>query len=225
MKYNRLLTNDDLNRFKSDISVYKRDFPHHLWDKDDAILKWMSILDEVVNINKLPLKIVDMGCGSGCVPHILSKLGHDVIGVDSELKYICQCKHYSSAKLIVNDVFDELKNMESESIDVFIDSCAVTHFDITFDESNDVYNRGWTRIGQQVKRILKPGGRFIFASDCKTENNYGEFIKPKNIIKTMERCGLTLDGGYDDTYEHQNDVRTFVYYENSLKVVCLTFLN
>ena len=67
----------------------------------------------------------------------------------------------------------ELKNIDDESVDIFIDSCAVTHF-------KPSGNNGWKEVAENVYRSLKPGGKFIVSSDVDENVDEGEFIKTKN---------------------------------------------
>ena len=83
--YNRVLNQKDLNLFKNQIveNDYSTKFPHiDLWGKDDAILKWLSVVNEFQDLNKSNLKVVDLGSGSGCVPHMISSLDNDVTAID-----------------------------------------------------------------------------------------------------------------------------------------------
>jgi SAM-dependent methyltransferase len=221
MKYNRILNINDLIEFKKIIEEkrYSITFPHiDLWTKDDAILKWISIIEEITTIQQENLKIVDLGCCDGCVPHILSYKGHDVTGIDiQKVNHLCVG---SKAKLIVNDVFSELKNFKDNDVNVFVDSCAVTHFDTKF--SNSIYNFGWEKVGKEIYRILKNNGKFVITTDCNTDNDFGEFIKPIKIIEILESCGLKLDAPYENQYENTDFY--FNYNSQKLKVVSLAFV-
>jgi len=219
--YNRVLNQKDLNLFKNQIAEndYPTKFPHiDLWGKDDAILKWLSVVNEFENLNKTNLKVVDLGSGSGCVPHIISSLGNDVTAIDiSNIDHFCST---SLVKMVLNDVLIEIKEMKTRSVDIFTDICAVTHFNI---QSNDsVSNIGWKEVADQVYRVLKKNGKFIVSSDVDISNDIGEFIKPQNIIDMVESSGLKLHGEYD--VDSENTDFYIPYNGLKLQVACLVFV-
>ena len=87
--------------------------------------------------------------------------------------------------MVLGDVLYELKQIPPVSVDVFIDSCAVTHFAPS-------ENTGWKQVAEGVSNALKPGGKFIVSSDVDLESSDGEFISPKRIIEIMEENDLNL---------------------------------
>ena len=211
--YNRLLTTEDLHEFYEEVDKedYRTKFPHRdLWyDHDDAILKWISILREFKSIGGSNLKVVDLGAGPASLPHIISSLGHDVTAIDiADIDHLVQ---QSLVKMVLGDVLYELKEIPDESVDVFIDSCAVTHFD----PKGYYENKGWKEVAYGGSRALKFGGRFILSSDVDLYARGGEFITPQRIIEIMKENGLDLTS-------------PFVVTDNNLKtcpwpVVTLTF--
>lgn len=221
MQYNKTLSLNDLNIFKQIIkdNNWETLFPHvDLWGKDDAILKWVSVINQFINSKLSNLKVVDLGCGSGCTPHILSHLGNDVIAIDKfNINHFCK---NSKVKMILNDAVEELKNMNNNSVDVFIDLCAVTHFNT--DYTDQIPNIGWKQIAEQSYRILKQNGQFLLTSDCNIAKDFGEFIKPSNIIKIFENCGFKLNGKYD--IESEKNCYSFYYDSADLQVVSLSFI-
>ena len=211
--YNRLLTTEDLHEFYEEVDRedYRTKFPHRdLWyDHDDAILKWISILREFKSIGGSNLKVVDLGAGPASLPHIISSLGHDVTAIDiADIDHLVQ---QSLVKMVLGDVLYELKEIPDESVDVFIDSCAVTHFD----PKGYYENRGWKEVAYGVSRALKSGGRFILSSDVDLYARGGEFITPQRIIEIMKENGLDLTSPFVVT---DNDLKTCPW-----PVVTLTF--
>ena len=211
--YNRLLTTEDLHEFYEEVDKedYRTKFPHRdLWyDHDDAILKWISILREFKSIGGSNLKVVDLGAGPASLPHIISSLGHDVTAIDiADIDHLVQ---QSLVKMVLGDVLYELKEIPDESVDVFIDSCAVTHFD----PKGYYENRGWKEVAYGVSRALKSGGRFILSSDVDLYARGGEFITPQRIIEIMKENGLDLTSPFVVT---DNDLKTCPW-----PVVTLTF--
>ena len=211
--YNRLLTTEDLHEFYEEVDKedYRTKFPHRdLWyDHDDAILKWISILREFKSIGGSNLKVVDLGAGPASLPHIISSLGHDVTAIDiADIDHLVQ---QSLVKMVLGDVLYELKEIPDESVDVFIDSCAVTHFD----PKGYYENKGWREVAYGGSRSLKSGGRFILSSDVDLYARGGEFITPQRIIEIMKENGLDLTSPFVVT---DNDLKTCPW-----PVVTLTF--
>ena len=211
--YNRPLTTEDLHEFYEEVDRedYRTKFPHRdLWyDHDDAILKWISILREFKSIGGSNLKVVDLGAGPASLPHIISSLGHDVTAIDiADIDHLVQ---QSLVKMVLGDVLYELKEIPDESVDVFIDSCAVTHFD----PKGYYENKGWKEVAYGVSRALKSGGRFILSSDVDLYARGGEFITPQRIIEIMKENGLDLTSPFVVT---DNDLKTCPW-----PVVTLTF--
>ena len=211
--YNRLLTTEDLHEFYEEVDRedYRTKFPHRdLWyDHDDAILKWISILREFKSIGGSNLKVVDLGAGPASLPHIISSLGHDVTAIDiADIDHLVQ---QSLVKMVLGDVLYELKEIPDESVDVFIDSCAVTHFD----PKGYYENKGWKEVAYGVSRALKSGVRFILSSDVDLYATGGEFITPQRIIEIMKENGLDLTSPFVVT---DNDLKTCPW-----PVVTLTF--
>tara|TARA_B100000123_G_C25655652_1_gene395250 strand:+ start:250 stop:891 length:642 start_codon:yes stop_codon:yes gene_type:complete len=193
--YNRLLNHSDLVDFQKEVDDenYKERFPHRdLWDNHpDAILKWISILREFKSIGGENLKVIDLGAGPGSLPHIISSLGHDVTAIDiTDINHLI---HQSLVKMVLGDVLYELKIIPPESVDVFIDSCAVTHFD----PSGYSQNTGWKQVAEGVSKALKPNGKFILSSDVDLNATDGEFITPQRIIEIMEENDLNLMHPYE----------------------------
>ena len=190
--YNRLLNHNDLSDFMKEVTEneYEKNFPHRdLWGRPDAMLKWISILREFKSLGGENLKVVDLGAGPASLPHIISSLGHDVTAID--ITDIDHLINQSLVKMVLGDVLYELKQIPPVSVDVFIDSCAVTHFAPS-------ENTGWKQVAEGVSNALKPGGKFIISSDVCFDTNVGEFIHPQVIIDIMSEEGLTLTSPYEE---------------------------
>jgi 2-polyprenyl-3-methyl-5-hydroxy-6-metoxy-1,4-benzoquinol methylase len=220
--YNRILNSKDVEVFIETIQKenYVQKFPPtSQWDKDCAILKTMSVLDEIKEIGETSLKIIDLGAAAGALPHIVSEWGNDVIAIDMTDMYISQVSKNTLVKMVTGDVFIELKEMDEESVDVITDVCAVTHFDYNYTET--VNNLGWKKVSDDVYRVLKKGGRFIVSTDCDVTNERGQFISPESLINIIESSGLQLTSPYQKEYE---DTDCYTLYNGMiLPVVCLAF--
>jgi SAM-dependent methyltransferase len=201
--YNRLLNRQDLESFKGEIQKqnYPERFPHmDQWYKDDAILKYFSVLNEFQSLKKTNLKVVDLGCDRGCVPHIISSWGNDVTAIDlNNIDHWCTG---SLVKMVLNDALVEMRDMEDASVDVFTDICAVTHFNTNY--TDKVNNIGLKEVSDEVYRVLKNGGRFMISSDIDLSKEKGEFISSQSMIDVVESSGLKLTSKYKKEYENSD---------------------
>jgi len=216
--YNRILTNNDLKDGIAyiDEMSYNSNYEHELWSKDDAILKWTTILKSIESFSIKESKIVDLGCGDSKIAPILRDLGNTLTGIDLDKR--ANGINDEDINIIIGDAIEVLKNMESDSVDIFYDSCSVTHF---YTEAvEDIPNIGWHKISKEISRILKSGGLFIIASDCRVNDDFGEFISPKQMIDIMKRNNLELSNEYQDS-----DERYSFEYGGEMCVVSLSFIN
>ena len=205
---NRLITNEDVKLIKNYRDerglVEKYVHPNGTWRNDDATIKWTG--SEIIfdKLAREGMKVVDLGAGDGPVAHMISNKGYDVVGVDVK---IWPFGYQSLAVMVTKDAIEFVREYEDNSVDIFMDGCAVTHFnDSGGDEQTP--NKGWRSIFEALKRVLKPGGYFICFSDIQlgTETVTGEFIIPEDIVRMAEESGLTLTSEYnysrDDRFIH-----------------------
>ena len=223
---NRLITNEDVELIKKYRDekglVEKYVHPNGTWRNDDATVKWTGsaiIFDKISygksqDFIKEGVKVVDLGAGDGPVAHMISNKGYDVVGVDVK---IWPFGYQSLAVMVTKDAIEFVKEYEDNSVDIFMDGCAVTHFNDSGDEETP--NRGWRSIFEALKRVMKPGGYFICFSDiqCGDQTVIGEFIRPEDIVRMAEESGLTLTSKYnysrDDRFSHSCNlgVASFVF--------------
>ena len=205
---NRLITNHDftlLTKYRDEKGlVEKYVHPNGTWRNDDATIKWTG--SEIIfdKLGKEGMKVVDLGAGDGPVAHMISNKGYDVVGVDVKP---WSFGYQSLAVMVTKDAIEFVREYEDNSVDIFMDGCAVTHFnDSGGDEKTP--NKGWRSIFEALKRVMKPGGYFICFSDIQlgTETVTGEFIIPEDIVRMAEESGLTLTSEYnysrDDRFIH-----------------------
>ena len=195
---NRLITNEDvelIKRYRDERGlVEKYVHPNGTWRNDDATIK--STGSEIIfdKLGKEGMKVVDLGAGDGPVAHMISNKGYDVVGVDVK---IWPFGYQSLAVMVTKDAIEFVKEYEDNSVDIFMDGCAVTHFNDSSDENTP--NKGWRSIFEALKRVMKPGGYFICFSDIVvgTETVTGEFIIPEDIVRMAEESGLILTSEYN----------------------------
>ena len=223
---NRLITNEDIKLIKKYRDqrelVEKYVHPNGTWRNDDATIKWTGseiIFDKISygksqDFIKEGVKVVDLGAGDGPVAHMISNKGYDVVGVDVKP---WNFGYQSLAVMVTKDAIEFVREYEDNSVDIFMDGCAVTHFNDSGDEETP--NRGWRSIFEALKRVMKPGGYFICFSDIQlgTETVTGEFIIPEDIVRMAEESGLILTSEYnysrDDRFSHSSNlgVASFVF--------------
>ena len=215
---NRLITSQDqglLSQYRDDQGlVEKYKHPCGTSSNDDATIKWAGSIIIFDKLAKKGMRVVDLGAGDGPVAHMVADKGHDVVGVDvRSYNFLYQ----SLAVMVTRDAMEYLKEYEDNSVDIFMDGCAVTHFNDSGDEETP--NRGWRSIFEALKRVMKPGGYFICFSDiqCGDETVIGEFIRPEDIVRMAEESGLILTSEYnysrDDRFSHSCNlgVASFVF--------------
>ena len=194
---NRLITTEDqglLSQYRDDQGlVEKYVHPCGTWSNDDATIKWAGSMIIFDKLAKKGMRVVDLGAGDGPVAHMIADRGYDVVGVDVKP---WSFGYQSLAVMVTKDAIEFVRDYEDNSVDIFMDGCAVTHFNDSGDEQTP--NRGWRSIFEALKRVMKPGGYFICFSDinCDDQTVIGEFIRPEDIVRMGEESGLTLTSDY-----------------------------
>ena len=194
---NRLITTEDhglLCRYRDDQGLTEKyKHPCGTWSNDDATIKWAGSMIIFDKLAKKGMRVVDLGAGDGPVAHMIANKGYDVVGVDVKP---WSFGYQSLAVMVTKDAIEFVREYEDNSVDIFMDGCAVTHFNDSSDENTP--NKGWRSIFEALKRVMKPGGYFICFSDiqCGDETVIGEFIRPEDIVRMAEESGLTLTSDY-----------------------------
>jgi len=216
---NRLITKEDehlLIKYRDNNELREKYVhPAGTWKNHDAVIKWVG--SEIIfdKIKKEGMRVVDLGAGDGPVSHMIADKGFDVVGVDVKS---WSFPYQSLAVMVTKDAIEFVREYEDNSVDVFMDGCAVTHFNNDSDENTP--NKGWRSIFEAVKRVMKPGGYFICFSDIQvgTETCVGEFIIPEDIVRMAEESGLILTSEYNynrnEIFQHSHQglgVASFVF--------------
>ena len=215
---NRLITTEDqglICRYRDDQGlVEKYKHPCGTWRNDDATIKWAGSMIIFDKLAKKGMRVVDLGAGDGPVAHMIADRGYNIVGVDVKA---WDFPYQSLAVMVTKDAIEFVREYEDNSVDIFMDGCAVTHFNDSGDEQTP--NRGWRSIFEALKRVMKPGGYFICFSDIVvgTETVTGEFIIPEDIVRMAEESGLILTSEYNysrnDLFIHASGlgVASFVF--------------
>ena len=189
-----------------------------LWNKLDCFCKWGSLLMMFDEIEQPDMRVVDLGVGEGPVPHVISNKGHDVSGVDN--MRIDHPFKTSLVQMVLRDAKEFLTDLDEESVDVFIDSCSVTHFE--FDRTSNI---GWEKVLSASHSKLKSGGYFIISSDTHLipENKRtGEFLIPEEIVSIAKNVGYDLPQEY--VYSRVDAIRRTEGGETDLGVANFMFV-
>lgn len=189
-----------------------------LWDKLDCYCKWGSCLMMFDEIQQPGMRVVDLGVGEGPVPHVISNQGHDVSGVDN--MRIDHPFKTSLVQMVLRDAKEFLTDLDEESVDVFIDSCSVTHFE--FDGTSNI---GWEKVLSASYSKLKSGGYFIISSDShliEQNKRTGEFLIPKEIVSIAKNVGFDLPKEY--VYDIGDSIKRTEGGETDLSVANFMFL-
>ena len=216
---NRLLTKEDaelIKRYRDERGlVEKYVHPNGTGDNDDATIKWAG--SEIIfdKLGRDGMRVVDLGAGDGPVAHMIANKGYDVVGVDVKP---WSFGYQSLAVMVTKDAIEFVREYEDNSVDIFMDGCAVTHFNDSSDENTP--NKGWRSIFEALKRVMKPGGYFICFSVIVvgTETVTGEFIIPEDIVRMAEESGLILTSEYNYS---RNDL--FIHSHQGLGVASFVF--
>ena len=214
---NRLITNDDLDILKKYRDeqglVESYVHPNGTWGNDDATIKWVGSALIFDKLARKGMRVVDLGAGDGPVSHMIADRGYDVVGVDVKP---WSFGYQSLAVMVTKDAIEFVREYEDNSVDIFMDGCAVTHFNDSGNEQTP--NRGWRSIFEALKRVMKSGGYFICFSDIECGDPcMGEFIIPEDIVRMAEESGLILTSEYnysrDDRFSHSCNlgVASFVF--------------
>lgn len=160
-----------INEFSSDITQekYLKIGEKGLWQSEE------TFIDKYFAKNS---RILDIGCGTGRTTIPLYLKGYKVVGVDITPKMI-----ESAKKIALN------KNL---NIDYQIGDATDLKFEANFFYNAIFSNNGWTQIPGKVNRqkalnelyrVLKPGGYFIFTSHKKRYSPYYLFFWIKQWLK------------------------------------------
>ena len=214
---NKLITTEDqglLSQYRDEQGLVENYVhPNGTWRNDDATIKWTG--SEIIfdKLARKGMKVVDLGAGDGPVAHMIADRGYDVVGVDVKP---WSFGYQSLAVMVTKDAIEFVREYEDNSVDIFMDGCAVTHFNDSGNEQTP--NRGWRSIFEALKRVMKSGGYFICFSDIECGDPcMGEFIIPEDIVRMAEESGLILTSEYnysrDDRFSHSCNlgVASFVF--------------
>jgi hypothetical protein len=219
---NTLLSENILNA-KKELKQKIENIPNPYHEKKiDAMIKWVGILEAFETIENKYDVIVNIGCGLDSLPLYLKPFCEQCYALDMGLIN----PEYSKNNILVRHTnFFDWNELPAESVDIFIDSCAVTHFDIK--SENGFKNIGIKNTFEKISHLLKKGGYFIITSDCVSENTDSiEFVQPQYWIDIAKSMNLVLTSEFVHpplNLNHENTPFSFVYNRYNLKILRLMF--
>jgi SAM-dependent methyltransferase len=96
--------------------------------------------------------ILDLGCGHGALLHFCREAGYSALeGVDVSPEQVCVARDMGLDNVKQGDLFEHLRGVSNEAIDVVVAFDVVEHF-----PRGEVMN-----FCQEIERVLKPGGKLI----------------------------------------------------------------
>ena len=173
-----------INKVKREWEYHAIGYSNIIKDELDSfrVEAWINLINEQIN-HKKGLNVLDIGCGPGFFSIILSKAGHNVVGIDCTENMLKQA---------------EINAKENGANPKFIqmDSHNLEFEDNTFDL---IINRNvtWTLLDPvkaytEWKRVLKPNGKLLIFDANWFLDKYDEELKIENDrrrIACIEKYG------------------------------------
>jgi SAM-dependent methyltransferase len=155
-----------------------------------------------------PVKILDVGCGTGGHLIPLARRGYEAVGVDKsewmiDIAKKKICKYNLPARVLVADVLDF--NLD-EKFDACIAMFAVINYIVQTDDLIKAF--------KNIRGHLKPGALFIF------DYWYGPAvltIKPSSRVKVVEKDGIKLIRTVVPELDTFNHIQRSNYYLIAIK--------
>jgi ubiquinone/menaquinone biosynthesis C-methylase UbiE len=141
-------------------------------------------------------RILDIGCGDGYYDMIIARPGARVVGIDISKKPLAKAqRHYRGEQFEFLYMNAEELAFDDAFFDKVVSFCVIEHF-------NDD-----NRAMQQISRVLKPGGTFVFSADSlsnpgitptERENHQQRYavntFYTKELLKEkLARVGFTIE--------------------------------
>ncbi|MGV8109294.1 class I SAM-dependent methyltransferase [Methanospirillum sp.] len=175
-----------------DCSFYDNYPEHGLTKKEEEL--WEEFLH--TEIGNKPLKILDVGTGTGSISLILSKLGHDVTGIDLSPGMLSVCERKAGERGLTLDLHVG-------------DAEALPFPDNNFDMITSRWVL-WTLLQPEIainewKRVIKPGGK-ILAFDVKT-HDFGNITMMNKFRQFISKKLISIqDGRKPDSYSYKQEI-------------------
>lgn len=137
-------------------------------NEHDFVFKYGESLLEL--IPQKPIKILDIGCGTGELTNQLAQLGHEVTGIDQSANMIEQAKHsFPAVKFLTKDIL---------TVDSFEET-----YDVVFSNAAFHWILDQERLVENIGRLLRPNGVLICEFGAKGNIKSIEEAFKKEMIK------------------------------------------
>lgn len=125
----------------------ERQYDAYAHAKYEILLSWLK-----TSVN-LPLKILNVGCGSGELCILLAQLGHSVTGIDPAEEYIAIARTKTAENNLTNCAF-HVSDLES----FFSDQTQHRYYNVVFSTDVVEHISDDIRALEQITALVKPGG-------------------------------------------------------------------
>ena len=159
---------------------------------DYIFWKRLGVVEEYINSNKMPYKILDFGCGTGVLSYELANKGHNLVSVDLNLKPVKilreRIKYPVNIKFFEGNLFS-LK-LEQNSFDKIIALDVLEHMDEgTLKEYLKKFETllkedGEIIVSGPTENVLYKVGRKLAGSDFTGDYHHSNI---KKIIKSFKQ--------------------------------------
>ena len=160
----------------------------------------LMMLDSLL---QLPAKILDLGIGTGASSIRLKKEGHLITGIDGSEKMLEVCRQKNIAEeLILFDLESPPFPLKNNTFDAAV--------------SNGVFHliHPILPVIEEVKRIIKPGGYFVFTFEKESHLEESKEIEP-GIWEKKTKTGVL-------TYKHSSEYIFTKLQENNFEPLLQT---
>ena len=168
----------------------------------DNIIKSLKLKNQEKPLQKV--SILDVGCGGGLLSEPMKKLGAEVVGIDASEKNIQIAKlHAKKNNLDINYFCSSPENFTKKmKFDVVLNMEIVEHvedIDFFLKSSAKLLKKGGIMFVATLNKTLKSylfaiiGAEYILRWLPIGTHEWEKFVKPKDLIKTLEKYDLRLD--------------------------------
>ena len=168
----------------------------------DNIIKTLNLKNKEKPLEKI--SILDVGCGGGLLSEPMKKLGAEVVGIDASEKNIQIAKlHAKKNNLEIDYLCTSPENFTKKmKFDVVLNMEIVEHvedIDFFLKSSAKLLKKGGIMFVATLNKTLKSylfaiiGAEYILRWLPIGTHEWEKFVKPKDLIKTLEKYDLRLD--------------------------------
>ncbi|MBQ7587001.1 MAG: methyltransferase domain-containing protein [Lachnospiraceae bacterium] len=156
-----------------------------------------EILDSEKNL------VVDLGCGTGTLTHLMYKKGYDMIGIDvsDSMLDVAQKKR--------DDKEYDILYINQDMRDLDLYSTVGTVYSVCDSVNYILRDEELVRTFKLIEKFLYPGGLFMF--DFNTVYKYSNILGDSTIAENREDCAFIWENYYDDENSiNEFDVNIFI---------------